>query len=205
MGQPTTRLQISGHRFLARRLQHALVRGDVRMIDDPLRAQSLSLSSGAVLAAIAVAVCAVLAFVRPGGNLGDAPIVVVRESGAMYVRIDDVMHPVFNLASARLIVGSAAVPRVVSQRAVDRAPRGPHVGIPGAPEQILAPLRAEEATWTVCDDQRAATTVTAGPVAETTVTRGASVLATPRGESAAVTYLLHGGWRARVDLRHPAV
>ncbi|PRC55977.1 type VII secretion protein EccB, partial [Mycobacterium sp. ITM-2017-0098] len=42
-------------------------------------------------------------------------------------------------------------------------------------------------------------------VAETTVTRGASVLATPRGESAAVTYLLHGGWRARVDLRHPAV
>lgn len=205
MGQPTTRLQVSGHRFLARRMVHALVRGDTRMIDDPLRAQAVSLASGGVLAVIAVAVCAVVAFVRPGGSLGDAPIVVVRESGAMYVRIDDVMHPVFNLASARLIVGSAAVPRVVSQRAIDRADRGAHVGIPGAPEQISSPLRPDEAMWTVCDDEHAATTITAGPVAEATVQPGHSVLVTPRGDSAAVTYLLHGGWRARVDLRHPAV
>lgn len=205
MGQPTTRLQVSGHRFLVRRMEHALVRGDTRMFDDPLRAQSLSLAAGVVLASIAVAVCAVLAFVRPGGSLGDASVVVVRESGAMYVRIDDVMHPVFNLASARLIVGSAAVPRVVSQRAIDRAARGPHVGIPGAPEQISPPLATDEAVWTVCDDERAITTITVGPVTDGAVAPGRSVLVTPRGQSAAVTYLLHGGWRARVDLRHPAV
>lgn len=205
MGQPTTRLQISGHRFLGRRMAHALVRGDTRMLDDPLRAQSLSLTAGAVLAAIAVAVCAVLALARPAGGLGDASVVVVRESGAMYVRIGDVMHPVFNMASARLIVGSAAVPRMVSQRAIDRATRGPHVGIPGAPEQISPPLRAEEAMWTVCDDEHGLTAVTVGPVAEGALTPGGSVLVTPRGGSAAVTYLLHGGWRARVDLRHPAV
>jgi type VII secretion protein EccB len=205
MGQPTTRLQVSGHRFLARRMEHALVRGDTRMIDDPLRAQSLSLLSGAVLAVIAVAVCAVLAFVRPGASLGDASIVVVRESGAMFVRIDDVMHPVFNLASARLIVGSAAEPRVVTQRAVDRADRGPQVGIAGAPAEVSPALRADEALWTICDDQHGATHVIAGPVTGASVTPGHSVLVTPRGESAAVTYLLHGGWRARVDLRHPAV
>ena len=205
MGQPTTGLQVSGHRFVARRMEHALVRGDTRMLDDPLRGQSLSLAVGGVLAAIAVAVCAVLAFVRPGGSLRDASIVVVRESGAMYVRIDDVMHPVFNLASARLIVGSAAEPRVVSQRAIDRADRGPQVGIPGAPGQISPSLRADEAMWTICDDQHAATRVIAGPVTETGTMPGHSVLVTPRGESPAVTYLLHGGWRARVDLRHPAV
>ena len=78
MGQPVTRLQISGQRFLTRRMEHALVRADARMLDDPLRAQSLSLVVGAVLAAIAVAVCAVIAVVRPGGTLGDARIVVVR-------------------------------------------------------------------------------------------------------------------------------
>jgi type VII secretion protein EccB len=205
MGQPTTGIQVSGHRFLGRRMNHALVRGDTRMIDDPLHAQSLSLVAGAVLATIAVAVCAVLAFVRPGGSLGDASVVVVRESGAMYVRIDDVMHPVFNLASARLIVGSAAVPRVVSQRAIDHTAHGPHVGVPGAPERISPPLRAEEAIWTACDDERAATTITVGPVAAGAVAPGHSVLVTPRGESAAMTYLLHGGRRARVDLRHPAV
>ena len=89
MGQPTTRLQVSGHRFMARRMEHALVRGDTRMIDDPLRGQKLSLISGAVLAVIAVAVCAVLAFVRPGASLGDAPVVVVRESGACLLYTSD--------------------------------------------------------------------------------------------------------------------
>lgn len=205
MAQPTTRLQVSGHRFLARRMEHALVRGDTRMLDDPLRAQSFSLAAGAVLAVIAIAVCAALAFVRPAGGLGDASIVVVRESGGMYVRIDDVMHPVFNLASARLIVGRAAEPRVVSQRAIDRARHGPRVGIPGAPEQISPPLHADESFWTSCDNASSGTTVIAGHVADAGMTSGRSVLVTPRGESAAITYLLHGGWRARVDLRHPAV
>jgi hypothetical protein len=59
--QPTTRLQVSGYRFLVRRMEHALVRGDVRMLDDPLRAQSLSLIAGCIVAAIVVAGCAILA------------------------------------------------------------------------------------------------------------------------------------------------
>lgn len=205
MGQPVTRLQISGQRFLTRRMEHALVRADVRMLDDPLRAQSLSLVSGAVLAVIAVAVCAVLAVVRPGGTLGDARIVVVRESGAMYVRIDDVMHPVLNLASARLALGDAAVPRVVAQRAIEDAERGAQLGIPAAPQEISNPLGAEEAVWTVCDDERGVTTVIAGPVSRAGLPPGRQVLVTPRGQSAAVTYLLYDGRRSRVDLRHPAV
>lgn len=204
MGQPTTRLQVSGHRFLGRRMEHALVRGDARMLDDPLRAQSLSLMAGGVLAVIAVAVCAVLAFVRPGAGLGDVSIVVVRESGAMYVRIDDVMHPVFNLASARLIVGRAAEPRMVSQRAIDRAERGPQVGIPGAPAQIAPPLGVDESSWMLCDDP-GGTTVISGPVADAALSPDAGVLVTPRGGSAAVTYLLYDGRRSRVDLRHGAV
>src|SRR4029078_3025930 len=98
-GKSTTGLQVSGYRLLVWRMEHALVRGDVRMLDDPLRAQSLSLSAGVVLTAIVVAVCVVLGFVRPPRALGSAPIVVVRESGALYVRVGDVVHPVLNLAS----------------------------------------------------------------------------------------------------------
>ncbi|MDY6995695.1 MAG: type VII secretion protein EccB, partial [Actinomycetota bacterium] len=59
--QPIARLQVSGHRFGVRRMEHALVRGDTRMLDDPLRAQSISLLAGALLAAVIVTVCAVLA------------------------------------------------------------------------------------------------------------------------------------------------
>ena len=139
-GQPTTRLHVSGYRFLVRRMEHALVRGDTRMLDDPLRAQSLSLAVGAVSWRPSPS-WSVRCWhsLRPAGELGDASIVMVRETGAMYVRIDDTMHPVFNLASARLIAGTPAEPRVVGQRAVDNAHRGPQVGIPGAPETDFAP------------------------------------------------------------------
>jgi ESX secretion system ATPase EccB len=202
--QSTTRLHVSGYRFLLRRMEHALVRSDVRMLDDPLRAQSLSLIAGVVLAVIIVAACAVLAFLRAPGTLGSAPIVMVRDSGALYVRIGDIVHPVLNLASARLIAGTPANPEAVSAAAIANSKRGPLVGIPGAPSTISAPLGEDESGWAVCDDATS-TTVIAGDVLSDGLASGRSVLVTPRSESAATTYLLYDGWRAKVDLRNRAV
>lgn len=184
-------------------MEHALVRGDLRMLDDPLRAQSLSLISGVVLAVIIIAACAVLAFLRPPGTLGTAPIVMVRDSGALYVRVGDTVHPVLNLASARLIAGTPANPEAVSAAAIDSAKRGPLLGIPGAPAAIATPLGDDETAWAVCDDATS-TTVLAGGLGDG-LASGRSVLVTPRSESAAVTYLLYDGWRARIDLRSRAV
>jgi type VII secretion protein EccB len=203
-GQPTTRLQVSGYRFLVRRMEHALLRGDIQMLHDPMRAQSLSLIAGCVLAIVVLAGCAILAFLRPNAGLGDAAIVMSGDSGALYVRIDDTLHPVLNLASARLVTGSAARPAVVSPADIDKAKRGPLLGIPGAPAVIAKPLSDEESAWTVCDDTT--TTVIAGrtdhfgrPGTQP------NVLVTARSESAATTYLLYDGRRAQVDLRNPGV
>jgi type VII secretion protein EccB len=202
-GQSTNRLQVSGYRFLVRRMEHALVRGDVRMRDDPLRAQSLSLATGCVLAAIVVAVCAVLAFFQPRGDVGSAAIVMARESGALYVRIGDTMHPTLNLASARLITGAADEPELVGTSALGRIKRGPLVGIPGAPDTIGVPLGADESVWTVCEGATERTTVLVGRP-PTYLDSSRTALVTPRGESAAITYLLYDGRRARVDLRNHA-
>ncbi len=199
----TNRLQVSGYRFLLRRMEHAVVRGDVRMLDDPLRAQSLSLIAGCVLAVIAIAGCAIVAFVRPQGALGSASIVMTRESGALYVRIGDTMHPVLNLSSARLVAGNPSSPEAVSEAAIASANRGPLVGIPGAPATIADPLNGDESGWTVCDDLTTTTVIAGG--FQGMPDPGESVLVTPKTESAATTYLLHGGWRARVDLRNHAV
>jgi type VII secretion protein EccB len=203
-GQSTTRLQVSGYRFLVRRTEHALVRGDIRMLDDPLRAQSLSLIAGCVLAVIAVAACAILAFLQPRGTLGSAPIVMVGESGAMYVRIGDTMHPVHNLASARLITGASAEPELVSASAVGGAKRGPAVGIPGAPDNIASPLDGAESVWTLCEDAAEISTVVLGEAPGRLDSRQ-SALVSARDESAASTYLLFDGRRAKVDLRKHAV
>ena len=202
--QSTTRLHVSGYRFLLRRMEHALVRGDVRMLDDPLRVQALSLISGVILAVIIVVACAVLAFLRPPGALGSAPVVMVRDSGALYVRVGDTVHPVLNLASARLIAGTPANPEVVSAAAIINSKRGPLVGIPGAPATISTPLGEDESGWAVCDDA-SSTTIIAGNVLGDRLASGRGVLVMPRSESAATTYLLYDGWRAEVDLRNRAL
>lgn len=201
-GRSTTGLQISGHRFLLRRIEHALVRGDALMVDDPMRTQALSLLAGSVLAIIGLGVAAVLAFLQPRGALGDDPIVMVRDSGALYVRVDRTLHPVPNLASARLISGSAAKPRLVSASAVGGAPRGATLGIPGAPDAIGSPLTGEESKWLVCEDDSAQSSVSVGSVGEARAAEG-TVLVKAQGEAA--TYLLFAGRRAKVDLRNPAV
>ncbi|TVY05861.1 type VII secretion protein EccB [Mycolicibacterium porcinum] len=201
--RPATRLQLSGHRFLLRRMAHAMVRGDARMLDDPLRAQAVAYGAGCVLTAVAVAVCAVLAFVRPGSVPGEAPILMARDTGALYVRIDDTVHPVPNLASARLIVGTPAHPVVVDDAVIAKLRRGPLVGIPGAPAQIGRPLAVDELGWEICDVAEPAETVLVAGRAEraTSVLRAGHGLLVSARAIGAPTYVLADGWRAQVDLR----
>ena len=99
--QPTTRLQISGYRFLSRRIECALLRRDMGAVNEPLRARTASLAVGCVLATMTVAGCALLALLRPQAELDRARIVMGEDSGALYVRVGDTWHPVLNLASAR--------------------------------------------------------------------------------------------------------
>lgn len=204
--EPATRLAISGHRFLLRRMEHALVRRDVRMVDEPMRAQARALLVGSVVALVGVAGCAVVAFVRPQDALGDAPIVMVRESGALYVRVGDTLHPALNLASARLIAGTATKPEVIKESELRKAKRGALLGIPGAPDVLPEPLSAEESQWAVCDDATG-TTVIAGPVPTDAATQqvqaGRSILARSRSDS--MLYLLYDGRRARVSIEELAV
>ncbi len=187
-------------------MEHALVRRDVRMLHEPMRAQARSLLVGCVLAVVAVAGCAILALVRPQDGLGDAPIVMVKESGALYVRIGDTLHPALNIASARLIAGAAATPDVIKEAELRKAKRGALLGIPGAPTVLPEPLAADESQWTVCDDA-AGTTVIAGPgaseVGAQPLPGGRTVLARSRSDS--VTYLLYDGRRARVSVADLAV
>ena len=148
--QLTTRAQVNGYRFMIRRLEHALVRRDVRMIDDPMRSQTNALAVGAVLAVVILAGCAIWGMIRPQGAIGDSVIVVGKNSGALYVVVADRLHPVLNLASARLITGKSDSPRSVADKKLATYPRGPLLGIPGAPSALPGPAVGTR-VWTVCD------------------------------------------------------
>ena len=140
---PTTKAQISGHKFLTRRLEHGLVLGDIRMIHDPLatrnRAHIFSLAATALICLGALA----MAVFRPAIDPGDAAIIQA-ESGQLYVRIDNQLHPVANLASARLIVGEAADIHTGSDTILKNLPKAVPIGIIDAPGLIAPPATATQ-------------------------------------------------------------
>ncbi|MDL9935650.1 type VII secretion protein EccB [Gordonia sp. ABSL1-1] len=149
--QLTTKAQVNGYRFLLKRLEHALVRRDVRMLHDPMRTQLQALTVGLVLGLLLLAGCGIWGVVRPQGAVGDEKIVISKDGGGTYVLVDGTLHPVLNLASARLIVGSADSPKSVADKKLDGFPRGPLLGIPGAPGALHSSAQGHESSWTVCD------------------------------------------------------
>ncbi|MEC3920347.1 type VII secretion protein EccB [Nocardia sp. CDC160] len=209
----TTRAQVNGYRFLVRRLEHAMVRRDVRMLHDPMSSQLRSLIIGLVLAVLATAGCAILAILRPQGTLGDAHIVVGKDSGALYVVVDNVLHPALNLASARLIVGSAESPTSVKDAKLSAMARGPILGIPGAPAALPLSGSSDSLTWALCDTidpspdpgEQLSTTVLAGAGAVNDHAREISSSEALLAERDGQTFLLYNGQRAHLDLGNDVI
>ncbi|HEY0227577.1 MAG TPA: type VII secretion protein EccB [Mycobacterium sp.] len=205
--QPTTWLQVSGYRFLLRRVECALLRADTCPAGQPLRTRTAPLTIGCVLAAIVLAASASLTLLRGEARLDQAQIVMGKKSGALYVRVGDTWHPVLNLPSARLIAGTSADPQPVLESEFSRTKRGPLLVIPGAPQFIGPLLSGGESVWTMCDtDSAAATTVVVGALEQSSVHRLADEQAILAASGpASPTYLLYNGQRAVVDLADPAV
>lgn len=155
---PTTRAQVSGHRFLTRRLRHGLVFGDIRMIHDPLARRRRAGLIGAAAAGLVAAGAGLLAVIDPAPDPGEAAVLRA-ESGALFVRVDETVHPVANLASARLIAGGPEEPAEASPDALSARPLGRPVGIPGAPGTVAEEAPAPEARWAACVAPDGAVTV----------------------------------------------
>jgi type VII secretion protein EccB len=203
--QPTTRLHISGYRFMRRRIECALLGRDLRAVNEPMRVPAQSLMAGLALAVMVLAGCAVLALLRPQPSLATAPILMEKQSGALYVRLGETLHPVLNLASARLIARTNADPQATAASALGRGRRGPLLGIPGAPQFVGTPLGEDELRWTVCDSRDGTTVVVGrgeGPQSHI-LARDQTLLVRP--SSGGSTYLLYGGRRSVVNLADAAV
>nr|WP_071926476.1 type VII secretion protein EccB [Nocardia mangyaensis] len=209
--KPTTRWQVSGYRFLVRRMEHALVRRDVRMLHDPMRAQSRAYVVGLVLGIVVLAGCGVLALLKPQDKIGDSKILIAKESGGVYVVLDNVVHPALNLASARLAAGEASKAAIVKESELSKKPRGQLIGIPGAPSSLLYDKDGKGRPWSVCDQLKSdgstdhTTSVLAGsPELGTKATKleGDQALLVQGKDSA---YLVYDNKRARVNMDDPAV
>jgi type VII secretion protein EccB len=147
----TTKVQVSGWRFLLRRVEHAIVRRDTRMFDDPLQFYSRAVSAGVVIAVLICLGATLLAYFKPLGKRGSDTLLVDRTTNQLYVVIPgaDQLRPVYNLTSARLVLGNAGTPVAVKSDELNRMPKGQPIGIPGAP--YATPVGGANSMWTLCD------------------------------------------------------
>jgi type VII secretion protein EccB len=207
-----SRTQVSGHFFLRRRLGFALLRRSVRMEVDPVRWQRVLLMLSAVVAATLVIGGLVIGFFRPAGQITDSTkIVAERKTGTLYAVVDGRLHPALNLVSAQLIAGSPDAPTFVNADEIAKWPKGPTVGIMGAPMDPPRVTSPEVSRWSVCDT--ASTTVSVAPTVtgingELTVGEGANRLGSDQallmsyGDKA---YVVNSGVRMPIDLSDRAV
>lgn len=187
------------------------------MLHDPMRSQFRAWIVGLILGIVALGGCAIVGLLRPQGAVGNANIVVGKDSGALYVVMGDRLHPVLNLASARLIAGSNEKPTSVKDAKLGSYSRGPLLGIPGAPQALPGSASGNSSNWIVCEtvalspsgsarsSQGVTTTVIAsapelGPKSRALAGDQAFLVA-----RAGKTYLLFDGFRAEIDLNNSTI
>jgi type VII secretion protein EccB len=199
-----TRHQVTGWRFVMRRIASGVALHDTRMLVDPLRTQTRAVLMGVIVLITALAGSFVFSLIRPNGSAASNPILADRSTAALYVRVGDQLHPVLNLASARLIAGRPVNPTLVKSTELDKFPLGNLIGIPGAPQRLVQNTR-KDADWTVCDAASGTTVIAgaldnAGARAATLGAGQAVLVSNPTG-----TWLLWDGRRSRIDLADHAV
>ncbi|SON59321.1 ESX-3 secretion system ATPase EccB3 [Mycobacterium simulans] len=208
-----TRHQVTGWRFVMRRIAAGIALHDTRMLVDPLRTQSRAILMGVLLLITGVVGCFVFSLIRPNGQAGNNAVLADRSTAALYVRVGDELHPVLNLTSARLIAGRPVNPVTVKSAELDRFPRGNLIGIPGAPERMVQST-SHDANWTVCDTLsgtgRAVHSMGVTVIAGLPDSTGARAATLGSGQAVLVddgtsTWLLWEGKRSRIDLTDHAV
>lgn len=142
--------QVSAWRFLRHRVKVAIGRRNVRLVHDPSKNSTASLVVGAVAAVLILGICAIVAWIKPVGQVGKSQVVADRSSGAIYVNVGGMLHPALNLASARLIAGSPDNPAMVPMGEILKNPIGPMVGILGAPNDLSVRTPGDTG-WALCD------------------------------------------------------
>ncbi|MEJ4111860.1 type VII secretion protein EccB [Corynebacterium kroppenstedtii] len=178
--QPTSSAQLAGYRFVRKQLEQALVFADARMVHDVPGGRRRALAVGVVLSVLGIAGAGVMAMIRPDPGVGDHTILISSDTGQMFVRVNDTLHPVTDLASARLVAGKPEEAHRVSSKNVEALSRGEFIGLRGPSD--LPPkgdATSTEDSWGVCHSpdsprQRKASARSRGVPTMATVADGAA-------------------------------
>lgn len=189
---------VDSHLFLRGRLTSTVLRTDPDAPERPLRRGATGMGIGiavAIAAAVVVAVLNIFLFkVNDAWRDNPGALIFEESTGTRYLLVDDTLHPVFNLASAALLVG--APPEIVKVSADDLAgvPRGAGIGKEGLPDTLPSPS-STASVWTSCAADENTTLRIAPTTDAADVSTEDAVLVTADGE----LHLIWNGLRLRVN------
>lgn len=157
----TRRDQLQAYRFQNRRALAALVTGRANPAEPPMRRLTVTTISGIMIAVLLGVGFALFGFFAPtsGTQWRDPGAVIVEnDTGASYVLLENVLHPVLNYPSAVLAVEQNAAPHVVhvDRGDLDGVRRGATIGIDGLPESLPTSADLRGAPWSVCSQVHSA-------------------------------------------------
>jgi type VII secretion protein EccB len=206
-----SKAQASGFWFLRRRLAHALLRRSPSMDVEWERWQKLAVVLSVVVGVVVLGGAFLAGWWRPAGLVGSTAIVADKASGALYVNVGGRLHPALNLVSAQLVTGRPDAPAFVSSSDIASQPKGPTVGIVGAPVATPAVLSPQVSRWAVCDT--APSTLAGVPQVtgiDGSLTLGADSRVLDGGSAALMSYrgqtfVVTSGVRMAVDVSDRAV
>lgn len=143
----------------------------------------------AVIAAIALTVIVVLVgvfygLIRPGLPTGweNGKLVLVSDTGARFVTVDGVLHPVINTASARLLLPADNFGVISTDQAtLAGTPVGNTLGITGAPDELPPASGLINSGWSACVTDDAAVDVRVSTAAAPTPATGKAVVVSVDG------------------------
>ncbi|GAB3312949.1 type VII secretion protein EccB [Epidermidibacterium keratini] len=146
------------YQFTVQRVVSGLVLRETDPAQVPLRRLGGTMFASIMVAVIALAITGVIGVINPGGNKtwkSEGKVIVEEDTGAQFVWLKNpetgefLLHPVLNLASGALLVGTSQIVEV-SHASLEGAPRGPRLGIPDAPDSIPPTDDFLTGPWTLC-------------------------------------------------------
>jgi type VII secretion protein EccB len=150
---PSRRDQIHSYQFFLHRVVSALVARETDPRELPFGRLGGAALGSVMVAVLALAAAGVYGLLVGGGASSwrdGRSVLVEKETGARFVYRDGRLHPMANIVSARLALGQDAPVQAVSSKSLLGVPRGPALGITGAPDDLPGPKRLLAGPWTLC-------------------------------------------------------
>lgn len=144
------------HRLMQQRLGMALLQAEPDVPESPMRRHNVAMFCGVLVGVLIVAVFGIWGLIKPGGatNLTEpGQLLVEEETGATYVYSQEQARllPTANYVSALLLLDTSDFKvRNVSAASLAQLPRGPLVGIAGAPDSLPAREKLIKGPWSAC-------------------------------------------------------